>query len=127
MRTTSRVRWACFALALTILVPAQLAVADGKTKRSISECTSFDQKDRDAEDGVDLSVQNNCTVAVSCHISWDLTCAPDSKKRRSRKSESHAFALDSDNGLTLTASASRCGDDSWSIDDISWSCEPKKD
>ena len=127
MRTTSRVRWASLALALSILVPTQLAAADGKGKRSISECTSFDQKDRDDEDGVDMTIQNSCSVAVACHIKWDLTCAPESKKHRSRKTESHAFALDSTNGITLTASSARCGDDSWAIDEISWSCDPQKD
>jgi hypothetical protein len=134
MRSTSRpARWATLALALSLAVPAQLAVADQKPgtakkkprpRKSIAECTSFEQRDRDAEDGVDLFVNNGCTVPVACSMQWTVTCAPESKKRRSRKSESHDFALDASNGITLTASTARCGDDGWSIDSISWSCAP---
>jgi hypothetical protein len=130
-----RARWATLALALTIAVPAiadvgtsDTASPDGKKKkRSISECTSFDQRDRDTEDGVDFTINNSCTVPVACSMRWTVTCAPQSKKRRSRKSDSHAFQLAADAGIKLTASAERCGDDGWSVDDISWSCNPSED
>lgn len=139
MRSIRRARWASLALALSIALPAQLAAADQKTggssgtaakkkeRRSISECTSFDQRDREEEDGVDFMVTNSCSVPVACSMRWTVTCAPESKKRRSRKSDSHAFSLDASNGITLTASTARCGDDGWSIDDISWSCAPSQD
>ena len=133
MRSIRRARWACFALALSLVLPTQLAVADDaktrpmKKKKSVDECTSFDQRDRDEEDGVDFSIHNSCSMPVSCSIRWAVTCAPESKKRRSRKSDSHAFQLDASNGITLTASTSRCGDDGWQVDDISWSCAPARD
>jgi hypothetical protein len=126
MRTTARARWATLALALTLALPTQLAAADGK-KKSVDECTSFDQQDRDDDDGVDFTIHNSCSMPVACSIRWTLTCAPESKKRRSRKTDSHAFQLDAANGITLAASTAKCGDDGWSIDDISWACAPARD
>jgi hypothetical protein len=134
MRSMShRARWATFALALCLAMPAQLAIADDKPaktekkKKSLSECTSFDQRDRDDETGVDFLINNSCTVPVACSMQWTLTCAPESKKRRSRKTDSHDFRLAADAGVTLTASTDRCGDDGWSLDNISWSCAPSDD
>jgi len=135
MRTIRRARWALLALALSIAMPTQLAVADDnaskttakKKRRSVDECTSFDQKDRDDEEGVDFSVNNSCSMPVACSVRWRVTCAPESKKRRSRKSDSQSFQLDASNGLTVTASTARCGDDGWQVDDISWACEPARD
>jgi hypothetical protein len=126
MRTTRRARWALFALALSLVIPTQLATAD-KKKRSVDDCTSFDQKDRDDEEGVDFSIQNSCSMPVACSLQWTVTCAPESKKRKSRKRDSHSFQLDASNGITLTASTARCGDDGWQVDDISWSCAPARD
>ena len=130
MRSTvsRRARWATFALALAIALPAPL-YADTPTpkkKKSVAECTSFDQSDRDEEDGVDFSVHNACSIPVSCSVSWALTCSPQSKKRRSRRVDSHAFQLDAEHGLSVTASSSRCGESDWSIDHITWSCQPSK-
>jgi hypothetical protein len=137
MRSISRARWASLALALSIALPAQLALADRKTdgdakkkkveRKSVAECTSFDQHDREDEEGVDFSVNNSCSMPVSCSMRWTVTCAPESKKRRSRKSDSQSFALDASNGITLTASTARCGDDGWSVGDISWACSPSQD
>jgi hypothetical protein len=134
MRSISRARWATLALALSIALP-QLAVADRKTdgsakkkvRASVAECTSFDQQDREDEDGVDFSVNNSCSMPVECSMRWTVTCAPDSKKRRSRKTDNRSFALDADNGITLTASTAQCGDDGWSVGEISWSCAPSQD
>jgi hypothetical protein len=130
MRSIHRARWATFALALTIALPAaadRKPDVKKKERKSVSECTSFDQRDREDEEGVDFSVNNSCSMPVSCSMSWTVTCAPDSKKRRSRKSDSKSFALDADNGITLTASTARCGDDGWSVGDISWACSPSQD
>jgi hypothetical protein len=133
MRSTSvRARWASCALALCLAIPTPLALADeGERKKpsrkTVAECTSFEQTDRETEDGVDFSVRNACSMPVSCSLSWALTCAPASKKSRSRKVDTHAFQLDADNGITLTASTARCGDDGWAIDSITWSCAPASD
>ena len=134
MRSKSiRARGAWCALALCLAIPTELALADDNdnrrkpSRKTVAECTSFEQTDRETEDGVDFSVRNACSMPVSCSLSWALTCAPESKKRRSRKVDTHAFQLDADNGITLTASAVRCGDDGWAIDSITWSCAPASD
>lgn len=101
--------------------------AKASKKRSLAECTSFGQQDREAEDGVDLAVTNSCSVAVTCSVSWTLTCAPESKKRRSSKADSHVFSLDSAAALTVSATTERCGDAGWALTDIQWSCAPKAD
>ena len=127
MRSIHPARGASFALALALVIPADLALADERRRRSVSDCTSFSQEDRATEDGVDFSIRNACSMPVSCSLSFTVTCAPESKKRRSRKAASHNFDLAADAGITLTASTERCGDDGWSVDDISWSCAPSRD
>jgi hypothetical protein len=140
MRSMSRrARWAICALALAIALPAAAdrkdrknrgsgasGAAEKKKVKSIAECTAFDQVDREAEDGVDFSVHNSCGAPLACSIQWTVTCAPESKKRRSRKVESQSFGLESSTGITLTASAARCGNDSWSLSGISWNCAPRQ-
>lgn len=115
-------RWVICALALAVMVPA--AVAD-RTK-SISDCTYFDQQDKD-EDKVEFTIKNLCTVPVDCSMSWRVVCAPDSKKRRSAHPASAKFALESGAVSSKEASAGVCGDDGWAIDSIKWSCEPNKE
>jgi hypothetical protein len=135
MRSSSRrARGASSALALSVaiavVVPSPLALADDRRKpsrRTVAECTAFEQTDRETEDGVDFSIRNACSMPVTCSLSWAVTCAPESKKRRSRKVDSHDFQLDADAAITLTASTARCGDDGWAIDGISWSCAPARD
>jgi len=125
MRTTTWARWATCALAMMILVP--VATADrGDGKKSLASCTSFDQVDKD-EDTVEMSIHNSCSVPVDCTMSWRVVCAPDSKKRRSTHPGSAKLALVSAGTGSAQATAAVCGDDAWSIDSISWSCEPNKD
>ncbi len=124
MRPTSWMRWATCALAMMIVVPA--ALADRSSKKSLADCTSFDQVDKD-EDTVEFTIHNSCTVPVDCAMSWRVVCAPDSKKRRSSHPGSAKLALTNAGMGSAQATAAVCGDDSWTIDSISWSCEPNKD
>jgi hypothetical protein len=117
------VRWATCALAVSIFVPA--ALADRGT-RSVSNCTSFDQIDK-SDDTVQFTITNSCTVPVDCSLSWRVVCAPSSKKRRAVHPSSKKFALDHAASQTAEASATICGDDSWSIESIQWSCAPNPD
>ena len=129
MRSRNGARWASCALALTSIVVAAPASADKQVKKakgSIAECASFDQKDS-GDTTVDFTVTNSCTVTVECTVTWSLTCAPDSPKHRSKKSEGASFTLATSEVKTTTASADRCGDAGWAIDDVSWSCAPSKD
>ena len=128
MRSTKGARRVSSALALVgLVISASPALADGKhDKGSIAGCATFDQKDS-SETSVDFTINNACTIAVTCKVTWSLTCAPDSHKRRSRTFENASFALDQSETKTTTASAAKCGDDSWSIDDVTWSCAPVRD
>jgi hypothetical protein len=124
MRSKFWTRWATCALAITIAVPI-VAVADRKSK-SLSDCTSFVQEDKD-DDKVSFKVQNTCTIPVDCAVSWRVVCAPTSKKRRATHPGSTKLTLETGGSMQAEASAAVCGDDSFAIDQISWSCQPNKD
>ncbi|HVV88577.1 MAG TPA: hypothetical protein VHE35_36285 [Kofleriaceae bacterium] len=115
------------ALALAALCSPAAAGPHKKTvkraKVSIASCTSFDQLDRDTDDGVDLVVSNRCDVRLACSVSWSLTCRPaEGKSRRSQHGE--AFSLATDATQSTAATIDACGNDGWQIDDVSWSCQP---
>jgi hypothetical protein len=122
MRTASWVRWATCALAVSICVPA---LAGGKSK-SLADCTAFDQADK-GDDRVEFTIHNTCSIPVDCAISWRVVCAPDSHKRRSVHPGAAKLALNEGGMSSAEASASVCGDAGWSIDAISWNCQPNKD
>ncbi len=131
-RQRPRARWVGSALALCSLFVSVTAGADKdaspakKARGSIAECATFVQKDA-SETTVDFTVDNSCTVDVECTVTWSVTCAPDSRKKRSKKFEGASFKLASAATKTTTADAARCGDAGWAIDDVSWSCAPSKD
>ena len=124
MRSSSWTRWATCALAIMIAVPA--ATADRGAKKSLATCTSFDQTDKD-DDTVEFTIHNSCTIPVDCSVSWRVVCAPDSKKRRASHPGAAKLALQDTTMGSAQATAAICGDDAWSIDSVSWSCEPNKD
>jgi hypothetical protein len=121
MRTASRARWATCALAISICLPA---LAGAKTK-SLADCAAFAQAEK-GDDGVEFSIHNVCTIPVDCSISWRVVCAPKGK-RRVVHSGAAKLALVEGASQSASASAAVCGDDDWSIDAISWSCQPNKD
>lgn len=123
MRSNRWARWATCALAISICIPA-LATATGR--KSLAECTTFQQTEK-GEDTLELSVHNSCKVPVDCSIKWRVVCAPDAPKRRAVHAKSSKFTLNEGTGQTTQASATQCGDDSFSIDQIQWGCEPNKD
>lgn len=123
MRSTTWARWATCALAISILVP--VATADHGSK-SIATCTAFGQQDK-GDDKVEFSIHNTCTIPVDCSISWRVVCAPESKKRRAVHPGAAKLLLADGSMQTAEASAAICGEDGWSIDNISWSCQPNKE
>jgi hypothetical protein len=124
MRSSTWARWATCALAIMIAVP--VATADRSSKKSLADCALFDQVDKD-DTTVELQIHNTCTVPIDCAMSWRVVCAPDSKKRRSTHRGSSKLALTTASVGSAQATAAACGDDAWSIDSISWSCQPNKD
>jgi len=124
MRTRSWARWATCALAISLCSSA--ALADGRGKRSLATCASFDQVDKD-EATLELTIHNACTMPVDCSLSWRVVCAPESKKRRAVHPGSTTFSVTHGTSQKTDASAAVCGDDAWVIDSIVWSCQPSKD
>lgn len=124
MRSLCRARWATSALALMIC--AGIPALAGADKRSVEECATFAQ-DPKGDDAVTFTIRNACSVPLDCKIEWRVTCAPEAKKRRSLHPGSQKLALADGTTQTAEASAAVCGDDSWSIDDVEWSCAPNKD
>jgi len=122
---SSWARWATCALAMSIAVPSlyQSSVARADHRRSLSDCTFFDQEDQE-DDSVKFTIKNSCTIPVDCAMSWRVVCAPESKKRRNVHATSLKVTLESGASDSKQASPAQCGDDGWKIDSISWSCQP---
>lgn len=119
------------AIAMSVLQDGS-AAADTKPsagkpskKRSVSECTSYEQ--RETEAGLDLEVSSTCAIPVSCSVSWTLTCHPASKKRRVRSRGQHTFSLEAGSPPphAVSVSADSCGAADWQIANVVWRCEPK--
>ncbi len=121
MRSTTWTRWVTCALAISICVPAL-----ARDKKSLADCTSFDQNDK-GDDTVEFKIKNTCTIPVDCAISWRVVCAPQSKKRRAVHDGSARVSLATGTEEAKQASAAICGDDSWSIEAVEWSCSPNNE
>lgn len=123
MRSTRWARWATCALALSICVPA---LAKTATRKSIADCTSFKQTEKD-ESTLSIEVHNSCSMPVNCKVAWRVVCAPDAPKRRAAHAKTQKFTLKEGADQALEASAAMCGDDSFTLDQVQWGCEPNKD
>ena len=124
MRAPCWARWATCALAISICVPA--LAENVVSRKSISECTSFTQKEKD-EATLSIELRNSCSMPVDCKVTWRVVCAPDAPKRRASHAKSSKFTLKEGAEQTLEASAALCGDDSFTLDHVTWGCEPNKD
>ena len=115
------------ALVCLLLLPQMVFAepARGVKRRSVASCASFTQVEH-GDDGVDLSIDNRCDMALTCHMRWALTCAPDTKHRR-RSRASLQVAIATATSETRTASAAECGGEGWVIDDVVWGCAPARD
>ena len=122
MRATN-VRWAICALAIGIALPATAGI---HAKKSLADCTSFSQKEK-GDDGFEMSVHNSCKAQLDCSISWKVVCSPESQKRRAVHANSSKFTLLEGGEKSAEASAAVCGDESWTIEQVNWGCEPSKD
>jgi hypothetical protein len=126
MRHALSVRGVLGALALVMLCSP--ATAERKKPRqkvnrtSVATCTSFDQVDRE-DDGMDVVVENRCSIRVACSVSWSWPCRPAAGRSR-RTQHGQAFTLVTDATETTSISPSACGNDGWEIDDVLWACQP---
>ena len=115
--------WVTCALVVSVFVPAAFADRGGK---SLANCTTFDQTTKDDETEA-FTVKNACSIPIDCAISWKVVCAPDSKKRRSSHPGSSKLTLADGASRSAEASVAVCGNDSWEIQGVEWSCAPNKD
>jgi len=120
MRSASWTRWATCALALSICIPAFAGRG-----RSVTDCATFGQADK-GDDSIEFTIKNECSVPVDCAISWRVVCAPHSSKHRAVHPGSAKLALVEGTKQQAEASAAVCGEASWSIDEVSWRCEPNE-
>jgi hypothetical protein len=125
MRHLTMARGAACALALALCAPAAADRAP-RERRTLADCTAFDQADK-GEAEVEFTLHNSCTAPIACAISWEVVCAPDSHKRRSVHPGSAKLTLSEQATEKRSTSASVCGDDSWAISNVTWSCNPQKD
>lgn len=123
MRSTRWARWATFALAISICVPA---LAKSAAKKSLADCTSFQQTEKD-EATLSLVLHNSCSMPVDCKVTWRVVCAPDAPKRRATHANAQKFTVKEGAEMALEVSAAVCGDDSFTLDQVQWGCEPNKD
>jgi hypothetical protein len=115
---------ALLAVACLLAVSAAPTIASAERRKgSVAACTSFSQADRD-DDLVEFTIASTCTVPLACKLSWKLTCAPESRKRRRALPASASFRIEASSSEVRTASAAACGDDGWVIDHVQWSCAP---
>lgn len=119
----STARWALSALALTVCVP--LALANNGGTKSVATCTTFDQVDK-GDEKLGFTIHNSCSMPVDCSISWRVVCAPATKRKAVHPGRT-AFKVVNATSQSAEASASICGDDSFTIDNVVWTCEPSKD
>ena len=119
-----RARWASCALALLVCAVAAPAVADHH--KSLADCTSFDQVDKTG-DTVDLTIHNTCSIPVDCELTWRVVCEPEAKKRRSVHPQDVKVTITEGASQSTEASAAVCGDGSWQLDAVEWSCQANKD
>ncbi len=113
----------CALAATSSLATADTAVAK---QRSLARCTSYEQREKN-DASLEISIKNSCSMPIDCKISWQLVCAPESKKRRKVLPESLTFTISTDATQSTAASATACGDDSWLIQGVSWRCEASKE
>jgi hypothetical protein len=126
MRSMTGARWATCALAAMIVVPFVTADSSAGGKKSLDDCTSFEQVET-SDEAMDLTIKSTCTIPIDYSVSWRLVCAPDSKKRRATHRKSAKMTFPTVDTKSAQASAAVCGDDPWVLDSINWACEPNKD
>jgi hypothetical protein len=86
--------------------------------RVASRCVTLAQET--SGQTVDLSLTNRCEASMSCSVGWVVRCGQARRLTTHRGSESVWLADGS--SQTVTASAAECGDQSWRVGAIRWSC-----
>ncbi|HET9622844.1 MAG TPA: hypothetical protein VFP84_15830 [Kofleriaceae bacterium] len=122
MRAISWARGATCALASVLL----LSPARADRAKSVTSCASFAQRE-EGDAKVAFTIRNACAMPLDCTVSWQVTCAPESKKRRAVHADRTKLTLPEGTAASAEASAAACGADGWVIDAVQWSCQPAKE
>lgn len=86
----------------------------------VSRCVNAEKADTDV--GMDLSFSNDCDLSVACAVRWTVVCEGAKGKRSIAGARSLRMAESAKAEIHISAEA--CGNESWTIDDPSWKCDP---
>lgn len=118
MRKAPNAGWIACVVALGTMLVASAVSAQNKSRkvRAISSCVKYDRTQ--ADDGLNLNLDNTCDIDVECTMSWTLRCDAGGKHPAS-----DTLDITSGQMSTAFASADACGDDGWRISGVKWSCK----
>lgn len=108
---------------LPVLSVALLAAPPAKAADSADECVRL--RESQADKGLTLDVDNNCDRALSCSLSWTVSCQTESGKVTRSAKDGARFVVAASKTGRATASTKACGDN-WKIEDVSWDCAAVK-
>ena len=117
MRSTSRILLAAFAAVADASLAPRAEAAD-----SAEDCVRL--ASNPVAKGISLEVDNHCDRALSCRLSWVVTCESATGRITRTKPGAAQLSLASSASGSALASSAECGD-GWHVDDIRWSCSPR--
>jgi hypothetical protein len=108
--------------ALALIVELRLApfasspIASAAPRRSITRCVRYRQTLSADRQHVELRLANRCGAALSCEVSWSVTCGEEHRPRTVV-----AVALEVGGSSEVTADPACEGD--WEVAEVRWSCD----
>jgi hypothetical protein len=109
--------------AIPVLSVAFLAAPAAKAAESADQCVRL--RESQETKGLALDVDNNCDRALSCAVSWTVSCQTESGRITRSAKEGARFVVAASQTGRAFASTKSCGDN-WKIEDISWDCATPK-
>lgn len=88
----------------------------GRAAPAVNRCVALEQSTEGQK--LELMLKNGCGQELSCNVGWSVRCGRSAARR-----DGETFGLVENERRTVTASAADCGNDSWQIGDIRWSCK----
>jgi hypothetical protein len=89
--------------------------------KSPKDCVDVSKSEID--DGLRFELKNHCDRVLACRVSWNLKCGDKPAKLQERGDEKFAVPADASHGVEATTEA--CGNRSWLIENVRWTCEGK--
>ena len=124
MRLSRAAQWVtCAFFAIGVASAGDVRGGPKRGKKRASKMTCMKYSQAMSESGVDLTLRSGCEARVTCEIRWVVRCGDDDKDTAKRQF-AESFSLDHGDAHRAEPSAAVCGDESWEIDDVRWSCQP---